>query len=53
MGTALEIALAPVDAFGFVQAEILDKMTRSKPFYGYISIRLCSKTQTLLGMRSW
>jgi len=53
MGTALEIALAPVDAFGFVQAEILDKMTRSKPFYGYISIRLCSKTQTLLGMQQF
>ena len=36
-----------------MQAEILDKMDRNKPFYGYISIRLCSKTRTLLGMQQF
>ena len=53
MGTALEIALSPTDAFGFVQTEILDKMGRNKPFYGYISIRLCRGTQTLMGMQQF
>ena len=53
MGAALEIALAPTDAFGFIQTEILDKMGRNKPFYGYISIRLCSKTDTLMGMQQF
>jgi hypothetical protein len=51
MGTALEIALSPSDAFGFVQTEILDKLDRHNPFFGYISVRLCKKTQTLMGMQ--
>jgi HYDIN/CFA65/VesB family protein/centrosomal CEP192-like protein len=50
MGAALEIALAPADAFGFIQTQILDKVDRMKPFLGYVSIRLCSPTETLLGM---
>jgi hypothetical protein len=55
MGTAIEIALAPADAFGFIQTEILDKITmyNTLPFFGYVSIRLCSKTQTLMGMQQF
>ncbi len=53
MGTALEIALSPADAFGFVQTEILDKLERRHPFFGYISVRLCKKTETLMGMQQY
>ncbi len=53
MGAALEIALAPADAFGFIQTQILDKVDPMKPFLGYISVRLCSPTETLLGMQQF
>jgi hypothetical protein len=52
MGVAIEIALSPSDAFGFIQTEILDLMP-NRNFYGYISVRLASKTQTLLGMQQF
>jgi hypothetical protein len=51
MGTGIEIALSPADAFGFVQTEILDHVT--KPFLGYVSLRLCSQTHTLMGMQQF
>lgn len=57
MGTALEIALSPADAFGFVQTEILDhadlNMNKNIPFFGYVSIRLCSMTESLMGMQQF
>lgn len=57
MGTGLEIALSPADAFGFLQTEILDQVNlgndQKKPFFGYVSIRLCSKTETLIGMQQF
>lgn len=53
MGTALEIALGPVDAFGFLQTEILDHIDPNEPFLGYVSIRLCSTTKTLMGMQQF
>jgi hypothetical protein len=51
MGVGIEVALAPSTAFGFVQTEILDRIPRT--FYGYVSIRLCRPTETLLGMQQF
>jgi hypothetical protein len=55
LGAGIEIALPMESAFGFLQSKILDRITqnRSKPFFGYVSIRLCSQTTTLLGMQQW
>ncbi len=53
MGTALEIALAPADAFSFLQTEILDRVDAAGPFFGYVSIRVCSQTQSLMGMQQY
>lgn len=53
MGTALEIAIAPADAFTFLETEILDHMDAASPFFGYISIRICSQTRTLMGMQQF
>ena len=54
MGAGIEIALSPADAFGFLQTEILDQFDLEvEPFFGYVSIRLCSKTQTLMGMQQF
>lgn len=53
MGTAIEVALSPSDAFGFIQEEILDHILPQKPFLGYVSIRLCSRTATLMGMQQF
>jgi hypothetical protein len=57
MGTAMEIALSPADAFTFLQTEILDyadlNMNKNIPFFGYVSIRLCSNTNTLMGMQQF
>ena len=53
MGTALEIALAPADAFSFLQTEILDKVDAAGPFFGYVSIRVCRQTKTLMGMQQF
>ena len=52
MGTAIEIALAPADAFGFLQTEILDHVG-PEAFFGYVSIRLCKRTETLMGMQQF
>jgi hypothetical protein len=49
MGTAIEIAMHPKDAFIFLQNEILDQI--ENPFFGYVSIRFCPQTQALLGMQ--
>ena len=36
MGTGLEVALSPGDAFGFLVTEILDKVDEIRPFLGYV-----------------
>lgn len=51
MGTAIEIAMAPADAFPFLQTEILDRI--HEPFFGYVSVRICPRTQALLGMQQF
>jgi hypothetical protein len=51
MGTAIEIALAPEDAFTFLQTEILDQLRH--PFFGYLSIRVCPRTNALVGMQQF
>jgi HYDIN/CFA65/VesB family protein len=53
MGTALEIALAPSAAFAFLQTEILDRIDAARPFFGYVSIRICKSTKTLMGMQQF
>jgi hypothetical protein len=53
MGTALEIALGPADAFGFLKTEILDRIDTARPFFGYVSIRICKPTKTLMGMQQF
>jgi hypothetical protein len=53
MGTGIEIALAPKDAFRFLVLTVLDKLPRLRPFIGYISIRLNPPTGTLLGMQQF
>jgi hypothetical protein len=53
MGAGIEIALAPSDAMGFLQTEFLDLMVAFEPFFGYVSIRLCSRTATHLGVQQF
>jgi len=36
-----------------MQTEILDKMDPNMPFFGYVSVRICKQTNTLLGMQQW
>jgi hypothetical protein len=54
VGAAVEIAL-PVDtAFGFLQSQVLDPMAQpARPLFGYVSVRLCPRTTTLMGMQQW
>lgn len=49
MGAAIEVALSLEDAFPFIQNEILDRVQR--PFFGYVSVRVCPRTRALLGMQ--
>jgi hypothetical protein len=51
-GKGLEIAMPWELGFSFLQA-ILDMMPSNPPLIGYISIRVCPKTQTLLGMQQF
>jgi hypothetical protein len=51
MGAGIEIAMAPEDAFPFIQTEILDQI--KKPFFGYVSVRFCPQTKSLLGMQQY
>ncbi len=61
-GRALEIALDPTNAFTFVQTVLFDDVRRTfmsevsqplKPLIGYIAIRVCQTTKTLLGMQQY
>jgi hypothetical protein len=53
VGAGLEVAMSEGDAFPFIQREILDRMIPQLPFFGYVSIRVCPKTNALLGMPQW
>jgi hypothetical protein len=53
VGAGLEVAMPVSAAFPFIQTEILDRMSPQLPFYGYISVRICPKTDSLLGMPQW
>jgi len=58
-GRALEIALDATNAFTFLQTvlfdDVLDKTVSAgnKPLFGYISIRVCPPTRTLMGMQQY
>lgn len=53
-GKALEIALPPEIAFSFFQA-ILDRLNSadSPPLIGFLAIRICPPTETLMGMQQF
>jgi hypothetical protein len=54
VGTGLEIAMPVETAFGFLQSQILDAMRdAAAPLFGYVSVRLCPQTTTLMGMQQW
>ena len=58
-GRGLEIALDPTNAFTFLQTVLFDDVlanmvtSGNHPLVGYISIRLCPTTHTLLGMQQY
>ncbi len=57
-GRGLEIALDPANAFTFLQTQIFDEVladaaAANNPLLGYISVRLCPQTETLLGMQQF
>jgi hypothetical protein len=59
-GRALEIALDSTNAFTFLQTVLFDDVLKKamsgpfpKPLIGYISIRVCPQTQTLMGMQQY
>ena len=58
-GRGLEIALAPENAFTFLQAVLFDDVlantvtAANQPFLGYISIRVCPQTNALMGMQQF
>lgn len=53
VGAGLEVAMPEAMALNFIQTEILDRMSRQMPFFGYVSVRICPKTNALLGMPQW
>jgi hypothetical protein len=58
-GRGLEIALDQTNAFTFLQNVLFDNillktmLKNNKPLVGYISIRVCPQTTTLLGMQQY
>jgi hypothetical protein len=58
-GRGLEIALPPSNAFTFLQTVLFDDVLANtitgggNPFIGYISVRVCPPTQTLMGMQQF
>jgi FAD binding domain len=58
-GRGLEIALDPKRAFSFLQTILFDDVLQNtmaagnKPLIGYISIRICPPTMTLMGMQQY
>ncbi|HYK36950.1 hypothetical protein [Alloacidobacterium sp.] len=58
-GRGLEIALGPQNAFTFLQTVLFDDVlpntiaAANQPLLGYISIRVCPKTNSLMGMQQY
>jgi len=58
-GRGLEIALDPTNAFTFLQTVLLDDVLTNvmrkgnNPLIGYISVRVCPPTKTLMGMQQY
>lgn len=58
-GRGLEIALHPSNAFTFLQTVLFDDVLVNtitgggNPFIGYVSVRVCPPTQTLMGMQQF
>jgi hypothetical protein len=61
-GRALELALDPTNAFTFLQTVLFDDVLGAfmseasqplKPLIGYIAIRVCQTTKTLMGMQQY
>jgi hypothetical protein len=57
-GRGLEVALDPANAFSFLQTQIFDDVlagaiAANDPLFGYISVRVCPQTETLLGMQQF
>ncbi|MGI9170344.1 MAG: hypothetical protein ACR2FH_09240, partial [Caulobacteraceae bacterium] len=58
-GRGVEIALDPTNAFSFLQTQLLYDVfgafmeSRNKPTLGYISLRVCPTTRTLMGMQQF
>jgi hypothetical protein len=58
-GRGLEIALSQDNAFTFLQQVLFDDVLandvtgQNRPLLGYISIRVCRKTNTLMGMQQY
>ena len=55
-GRGLEIGVHPSHAFTFLQTQLLDDLlapAMTKPLVGYISVRVCPKTETVMGMQQF
>ena len=58
-GRGLEIALDQTNAFTFLQTVLFDDvllntmLKQNRPLVGYISVRVCPQTKTLLGMQQY
>ncbi len=58
-GRGIEIALPPLTAFTFLQVDLFDDLlanvmaAANNPLIGYISIRVCPPTSTLMGMQQF
>jgi len=54
-GKGFEIALPPELAFSFLQTEIIDRLAlpAAPPLLGYVSVRVCPQTKTLMGMQQF
>jgi hypothetical protein len=58
-GRGIEVALGPEQAFTFLQTVLFDDVLQNtmvaddKPLIGYISIRICPPTKTLMGMQQY
>jgi hypothetical protein len=58
-GRGLEVALDPTRAFSFLQSVLFDDVLTNtmvndnKPLAGYISVRICPPTKTLMGMQQY
>jgi hypothetical protein len=53
LGAGIEVALPVETAFGFLQSHVLDKINPQQPFFGYVSVRICPQSSTLMGMQQW